>query len=211
MLNFKLQEMNDLHNSGKRIVYPKAIANRTLSTEELAQKMQEYNMGFPPGTVKGVLEGVAHLMEYMMEMGFNVKLDGIGTFSLSVGFDDEKTNEMASDKDKMLYRKVSVKDVNYKADPKLVKTLKKKVELDRKESEVSKLQKTKYSLDERIKRALKIIDKYGFITLTDYAYINDISRTKASRELKAITTQEGAPIRSSGSGSHKIWVRREGC
>lgn len=207
MVNYKLQEMNDLHNSGKRIVYPKVIANRTLSTEELAQKMQEYNMGFPQGTVKGVLEGVAHMMEYMMEMGFKVKLDGIGTFSLSIGFDDEKTNEMASDKDKMLYRDVSVKDVNYKADPKLVNTLKKKTTLDRKQSEVSKLQKTQYSLDQRIKRALKIIDKYGFISLTDYAYINDISRTKASRELKSICEKEDSPLCCCGSGSHKIWVR----
>lgn len=209
MVNYKLQEMNDLHNSGKRIVYPKVIANRTLSTEELAQKMQEYNMGFPQGTVKGVLEGVAHMMEYMMEMGFKVKLDGIGTFSLSIGFDDEKTNEMASDKDKMLYRDVSVKDVNYKADPKLVNTLKKKTTLDRKQSEVSKLQKTQYSLDQRIKRALKIIDKYGFISLTDYAYINDISRTKASRELKSICGKEDSPLSCCGSGSHKIWVRKK--
>lgn len=201
--------MPDLNNSGKRIVYPKAIANRTLSTDELAEKMREYNMGFSPSTVKGVLEGVAHMMEYMMEMGFNVKLDGIGTFSIAIGFDDSKTNEMASDKDKMLYRDVSVKDVNYKADTKLVKMLKKKITLDRKENEVQKLQKTQYSLDERINRALRIIDKYGFFALTDYAYINDISRTKASRELKVITAREDSPIMSCGNGSHKIWVKRK--
>lgn len=207
MVNYKLQEMNDLKNSGKHIVYPKAIANRTLSTDELVQKMQEYNMGVPANVAKSVLGGVAHMMEYMLEMGFNVKLDGIGTFSLSVGFDDEKTNEMESDKDKMLYRKVSVKDVCYKADPKLVKTLKKKVDLDRKESEVSKITQTQYSPDERINRALSIIDKYGFISLTDYAYVNGISRTKASRELKAITAREDSPITSCGNGSHKIWVK----
>lgn len=198
-----------MDNTGKRVVYPKAIASRTLSTDEFIQKMRDYNLGYAPGTVRGVLNDVAHMMEYMMEMGFNVKLDGIGTFSLSVGFTDNKTNEMTSDKDKMLYRKVSVKDVNYKADPNLVKNLKNGVTLDRQESEVSKLQKTRYSLDERIGRALRIIEKQGFISLTDYAYINDITRTKASRELKVITSQTNSPIQSSGNGSHKIWVKRK--
>lgn len=209
MLNYKLQEMPDLSNSGKRIVYPKAVANRTISTDELIQKMHDYNFGYAPGTVKGVLEDVLHMVQYMMEMGCNVKLDGLGTFSLSIGFDDDKPNEMASDKDKMPYRKVSVKDVIYKADADLVKGLKMKVELNRQQSGVNKLQKTQYTQQDRISRALILIEKQGFFSLSDYANINNISRTKASRELKAITSLNDSPFDTSGRGSHKVWIKKK--
>ncbi len=209
MLNYKMQEMPDLHNSGKKVVYPKPVINRTLSTDDFIEKMRDYNFGHPAGTIKGVLADISTMMEYMMEMGYNVKLDGIGTFSLAIGFDDEKPNEMTSEDDKMLYRKVGVKNVNYKADPNLVKDLKQMVKLTRLESEVSTLQESKYSLDDRIKRAVKLIEKNGYITLTDYADINNISRTKASRELKVVCDKEDSPIKSHGNGSHKVWVKNE--
>ena len=35
MAKYKLQEMPDMNESGKRKVYPKMVINRTLSTKEL--------------------------------------------------------------------------------------------------------------------------------------------------------------------------------
>ena len=34
MAKYKLQEMPDVHNTGKRKVYPKIVTNRTLSRKE---------------------------------------------------------------------------------------------------------------------------------------------------------------------------------
>ena len=34
MAKYKLQEMPDVHNTGKRKVYPKMVTNRTLSRKE---------------------------------------------------------------------------------------------------------------------------------------------------------------------------------
>lgn len=209
MANFKLQEMNDLNNSGKRIVYPKVETKSTLSTDEVCEKMHSYNPAYSPSLVKTVLEDLSTFMVHMMDMGYNIKLDGLGTFSLSIGFTDDKPNSMQGDNDKMLYRKVAVKDVNYKVDTELLKELKKEVDLQRVESEVQTISKPQYSEEKRIERALKVIEKNGFITLTDYAYINDISRSMASRELKKICEKENSPIKSSGNGSHKIWVKSE--
>lgn len=207
MANFKLQEMNDLNNSGKRIVYPKVESNRTLSTDDVCEKMHAYNPAYSSSLIRTVLDDLSDFIVHMMDMGYNVKLDGLGTFSLSIGFTDDKPNEMQGDEDKMLYRKVAVKDVNYKVDTELLEKLKRKVDLVRVESEVQKIQKSQYSEEERIQRAIKIIEKNGFITLTDYAYINDLSRSMASRDLKKICEKEGSPIKSSGNGSHKIWVK----
>ena len=54
-------------------------------------------------------------------MGYNVNLEGIGIFSFSLGFGDDKPTEMQSAEDKMTYRKVGVKNINFKASPEFVK------------------------------------------------------------------------------------------
>ena len=54
-----------------------------------------------------------------------------------------------------------------------------------------------------------MIEANGFITLSDYAYINNLSRTAASMELKELTNDKTSPIDSLGRGSHKVWVKRK--
>ena len=178
MTKYKLQEMPDVHNTGKRKVYPKIVTNRTLSRKEFIKRMQGYHRGISESTTEAVLLDVADMLVEMLSMGYNVNLEGIGTFSLSLGFEDDKPTEMQSAEDKMTYRKVGVKDINFKASPEFA-------------------------------RALKVIEANGLITLSDYAYINNLSRTAASLELKEITADRNSPIGSMGSGSHKVWVKRK--
>ena len=56
---------------------------------------------------------VADMLVNVLSMGYNVNLEGIGTFSLSLGFEDDKPTEMQGEEDKMAYRKVGVKDINF--------------------------------------------------------------------------------------------------
>ena len=71
------------------------------------------------------------------------------------------------------------------------------------------IRKQLYSKEERIARALEVIETNGLITLSDYAYINNLSRTAASMELKELTDDKTSPIGSMGRGSHKVWVKRK--
>ena len=57
-------------------------------------------------------------------------------------------------------------------------------------------------------RALQVIEQNGYICLTDYASINNLSRTVASMDLKEITDNPSSPIQSRGNGTHKIWIKR---
>ena len=154
---------------------------------------------------------VADMLVKMLSMGYNVNLEGLGTFSLSLGFEDDKPTEMQSADDKMTYRKVGVKDINFKASPELVREVKRETDrdLERDMGGVNVIRKQLYSREERIARALEVIEDNGFITLSDYASINNLSRTSASLELKKITADRTSPIGSMGSGSHKVWVKRK--
>ena len=211
MAKYKLQEMSDVHHTGKRKVYPKMVVNRTLSRKEFIERMQGYHRGISASTTEAVLMDVEEILVEMLSMGYNVNLEGLGTFSLSLGFEDDKPTEMQGDDDKMTYRKVGVRDVNFKASPDFIKSVKRETDpdLEREMSGVKQILKQKYTREERIARALDVIDENGFIGLTDYAYINNLSRTAASLELKEISHDETVPIRSVGQHSHKVWVRRK--
>lgn len=211
MAKYKLQEMSDVHHTGKRKVYPKMVVNRTLSRKEFIERMQGYHRGISASTTEAVLMDVEEILVEMLSMGYNVNLEGLGTFSLSLGFEDDKPTEMQGDDDKMTYRKVGVRDVNFKASPDFIKSVKQAADrdLERDMGGVKLILKKKYTREERIARALDVIDENGFIGLTDYAYINNLSRTAASLELKEISHDETVPIRSVGQHSHKVWVRRK--
>ncbi len=204
MTKYKLQEMPDVHNTGKRRVYPKMVTNRTLSRKEFIKRMQGYHRGISESTTEAVLLDVADMLVEMLSMGYNVNLEGIGTFSLSLGFEDDKPTEMQSEEDKMTYRKVGVKDINFKASPEFIKDVKRETDrdLERDMGGVKVIRKQLYSREERIARALEVIE-------ADYASINNLSRTAASMELKELTNDKTSPIDSLGRGSHKVWVKRK--
>ena len=211
MAKYKLQELNDLRDEGKRRVYPKMVTNRTLSRKEFVKMMQNYHRGISESTTEAVLTDVVDMLADMLSMGYNVNLEGFGTFSLSLGFEDDKPTEMQTDDDLMKYRKVGVKNVNFNSSPEFVKAVKMETDcdLEREMSGVKVIRKQLYSKEERIARALEVIEKNGVLTLGDYASINNLSRTAASMELKELTCDKSSPIDSLGRGSHKVWVKRK--
>ena len=209
MAIYKLQEMPDVQNKGKKRVYPKLVVNRQMNTKEFIEKMHFRNRSIPPSLTMAVLTDIADYLGEMLSMGYTVKLDDLGTFSLSLDFDDEKTKELTSEDDKMLYRKVTVKDVNFKSDSKLVKFVNRKIYLEREPGGVTRLYKKKYTLEERIQRGMDWLKEHVFFTLQDYAELNNLSRTTASLELKKLTTGPDAPFDYTGRSPHKIWTKKE--
>ncbi len=208
MAKYKLQEMPDVHSTGMKRVYPKLVTNRQLGTKEFIDRMRTHNHAISASVVQAVLTDIADYLGEMLAMGYTVKLDDIGTFSLSLDFDDEKSVEMQDEEDKMLYRKVKVKDVNYKSAPELMKYVNRKIELERDMGGVSRLYKKKYTREERIERGLEWLESHPFFTLKDYAEMNNMSRTTASLELKELTSGDEAPFSYMGSGSHKVWIKK---
>ena len=152
-------------------------------------------------------------MKSWMPMGHNIKIDGLGVFSLTLGFDEsspsEKTElENADDNPKTKYRHVCIKGINFKPDPKLLQALNKEATFERGEADVQVPQKTKLSLEERLARAKAIIAKNGFMTLYDYANATSQSRSVASKDLRKIVADPTSGITTRGSHSHKVWIIR---
>lgn len=214
MPKYILQELPEEMTNGKKIVYPKMQTYSLHDYETVIQHMREYAPSFSEGTIRGVLDALASVMGNWMPMGHNIKIDGLGVFSLTLGFDESSPSEKAalenySDNPKTKYRHVCIKGINFKPDQKLLTALNKDVRFERAEADIQVPQKTKLSREERQAKAKSILAKNGFMTLYDYANATHQSRSVASKDLRQIVADANSGITTRGSHSHKVWIAKK--
>ena len=211
MAKYVLQELPEEMSDGKKIVYPKMQTYSLHDFETVIEHMHDYAGSFSEGMIRGVFDALVSVMKSWMPMGHNIQIDGLGVFSLTLGFDESSPSEKAESKNtdgdpKTKYRHVCIKGINFKPDPKLLQALNKEATFERGESDVQVPQKTKLTREERLARAKAIIEKNGFMTLYDYANATSQSRSVASKDLRQIVADSTSGITTRGSHSHKVWI-----
>ena len=213
MPKYILQELPGEMTNGKKIVYPKMQTYSLHDYETVIEHMHDYAGNFSEGMIRGVFDALVSVMKSWMPMGHNIKIDGLGVFSLTLGFDESSPSEKAELKNpdgdpKTKYRHICIKGINFKPDPKLLQALNKEATFERGEADVQVPQKTKLSREERLAKAKAIIEKNGFMTLYDYANATHQSRSVASKDLRQIVAEPNSGITTRGSHSHKVWVAK---
>ena len=213
MANYILKEMAEGMADGHKTLYPKMQTYSLHDYETVIDHMRDYAGSLSKGTIRAVFDALVSVMESWMPMGHNIKIDGLGVFSLSLGFDESSPSEKmelknTADDPKTKYRHVCIKGINFKPDPKLLQALNKEATFERGEIDVQVPQKTKLSREERIARAKAIIAKNGFMTLYDYANATHQSRSVASKDLRQIVADPNSGITIRGSHSHKVWIAK---
>ena len=206
MTQFVLKEMNDLDGKGKGRVYPQVVINRLMTTEDLVERMQN-NTRLGSAVIHAMLLSLGENIATLLESGFSVKIDNFGTFSLALGFADKKGNKLEDEDDKMNYRRVMVKNITFKPESDLIFKINKNIRLERHVPGVVKSESDSFTPEERRLRAIDFIDRHGQITLQEYANLNNISRSKASRELNKLEDIEGSGIIGYGNAPHKVWKK----
>ena len=214
MPKYILQELPEEMTDGKKVVYPKMQTYSLHDYETVLQHMSVYTGNISEGIIRAVFDALASTMESWMPMGHNIKIDGLGVFSLSLGFDESSPSEKAEmqradDDTKTRYRHVCIKDINFKPDQKLLQALNKAALFERGEADVLVPQKTKFSRKERLAKAKAIIAQNGFMTLYDYANATLQSRSVASKDLRQIVADPTSGITTRGSHSHKVWIAED--
>lgn len=217
MANYILQELPEDLSDGKKVVFPKMQTYSLHDYETVLKHMRTYAGNFSEGNIRAVFDALISTMVSWMPLGHNIKIDGLGVFSLSLGFDTSTPSEKAiadadnSDKDnqepaKNKYRHVCIKGINFKPDPQLLKDMNSEATFDRIESEVFVPKKQKRTYEERISIAQELIRKNGFMTLSDYAIATGFCRTAASHDLRKLVADPNTHITIRGSHSHKVWI-----
>lgn len=211
MANYVIKEMPTGMGNGKEgRIYPKMQVYTEFDYDKVIELVHTNSPAFSKATIRGVLDTLAVVMKSYLPLGHTMKIDNLGVFSLSLEFADNETEvdsqqEAQESKSKKKYHHVKVKGVNFKVDKKLVDGINKENTFERTSGNSSS--PSPYSLEERLQRALQHIDKHGFITLQEYANLNRLSYTTASRELAKLVADSHSGIKAKGAASHKVWVR----
>ena len=213
MANFVLQELPDEMTDGRKIVYPKMQTYSLHDYETVIKHMRTYAGNISEGIVRAVFDAFASTMQSWMPLGHSIKIDGLGVFSLSLGFDTSIPSEEAIAKNiqdgeepKTRYKHVCIKGINFKPDPELLKKMNHEATFDRVSTDVVVPQKNKLTHEERLEKAKAIISRQGYMTLSDYAIATGQCRTSASDDLKRIVADADSGITTRGSHSHKVWI-----
>ena len=212
MANYVIKEMpTGMGNGKKGRLFPKMQVYTEFDYDKVVELIHTNSPAFSQATVRGVLDTLAVVMKSYLPMGHTMKIDNLGVFSLSLEFVDneaDSTNPQATQvfASKKKYHHVRVKGVNFKVDKKLVDDINQENSFER--TTANPTSPSPYSLEERLQRALTHIDKHGFITLQEYANLNRLSYSSASRELAKLVLDPSSGIKAKGAASHKVWVRR---
>lgn len=214
MANYIIKEMPVGMGNGKEgRIFPKMQVYTEFDYDKVVELVHTNSPAFSEATVRGVLDTLAVVMKSYLPMGHTMKIDNLGVFSLSLEFADNETEtdnqqdtqENQETGSKKKYHHVRVKGVNFKVDKKLVNAINKENTFERTSGNPST--PSPYSPDERLQRALSHIKRHGFITLQEYANLNRLSYSSASRELAKLVADPNSGIKAKGAGSHKVWVR----
>lgn len=213
MANYVLQELPEELADGKKVVFPKMQTYSLHDYETVMKHMRDYTGNISEGLIRAVFDAFTSVMESWMPLGHTLKIDGLGVFSLSLGFDTSTPSEKAiansnhQEEDiKTKYRHVCIKGINFKPDPELIKKMNGQTTFDRVETNIVTPRKKKYTREERIEKAKAIIEKNGYFTLTDYAIATDQCKAAASLDLRNIVADAASGITTRGNHSHKVWV-----
>ena len=200
MANYVIKEMpTGMGNGKKGRIYPKMQVYTEFDYDKVVELVHTNSPAFSKATVRGVLDTLAVVMKSYLPLGHTMKIDNLGVFSLSLEFADEDIQKK--------YHHVRAKGVNFKVDKRMVEAINKENSFERTTSNPSS--PSPYTLEERLQRALSHIDQHGFITLQEYANLNRLSYSTASRELAKLVADPQSGIKPKGAASHKVWVRRQ--
>ncbi len=216
MANYYLQKLPEGMKESEEVVYPKMQTYNMHDFETVLKHMQTYAGNFSEGTMRAVIDALVQTMKSWMPLGHSIKIDGLGVFTLSLGFDTSTPSEkeianekVGADKGKTKYRHICIKSIKFKPDGELLADMNREATFDKVETEVKMPRKNKFSREERLAKAMAIIEKSGYMTLSDYSRATGLSRAAASRDLKSLVADQTSGIASRGSHSHKVWVKKE--
>lgn len=207
MAEYEMQESNLPNEEGKRILFPRMVINTQRDLEDIAKAISQTST-FSPGDIKGLIIALADEIAYRMGEGCSVKIDGIGTFTPSLGLRkgiERESNEEGGQKRNSV--SIDIDNIDFRADKEFIVKTGMNCTLHRSKKKFQRSSQN-FSPDERLQKALKHLETHPFITVLDYCRLTGLLRNAAAQELRRWKADPQSGIDSIGKGSHKVYVRK---
>lgn len=208
MADYVKQELPNLDGKGEDRSYYRILKRGNVNNKQLIDRI--CNLGgssLSRGTIIHVLDTVAEEMARQLADGYSVTLDGIGTFSATIGVKEGKEQDtFYGEEVKRNAKSLEVKNVTFRSDKELVKEVSRRCDLKR--AGVFQIHRSKYNKEERLKLALDYLSTHSVMRIQDYVELTGLSRTSATLELKEFRENPESGITTSGRGTTKVYIKR---
>ena len=219
MVEYYKREIADLNNTGRKQYRYEIHSKGNVNLDELAQNVQNRHRTLNSTELKGIVEDFIQEMAKQLSKGYSVTLGELGCFQLRIALTDEKREEEAERKangkadsgtgiKEPNARSLGVRGINFKAGKRYVRDLKIAMgqRLRREEFGARHLMVSPFSLEGRIENAVNHVRQIGYIRIKEYAQINGISNSAASRELHELTNnRDDFPLMPDGRGPSRVY------
>lgn len=211
MAKYIKKEIVDLNGTGEGTkAYYRMKVEERLSFGDFLRKCSKSHRLYPTNVIQGVMSAVCTELAYQLSCGNSVKIDGLGLFNAKVGIKKYKNQEMDDSFEVGTRRRnamsLGVTGVSFKADKQLVRDIAGQCQLERGADD--RLRRSRFTKEERIERAIQYLRQNGFMHARDYASLNGLSQSTATRELRH-DLHGSATITSRGEKSAKIYLLKE--
>lgn len=205
MAKYIKQEMNDLRGTGKKNAFYRLERAGHITSDEFVKLVSAPGMGVTDGTAIQVFKHAAYQLANALAQGYSVTLDGIGTFSATVGVVADKEMDGLEEGDEQRNaRSLKLDGVNFRVDVNLLRQANAHCKLER--GRVSRLQPSPYTVEQRLQLAKEYLTVHNFMRIADYMKLTKQSRFTATKELVVFREDEATGITTVGRGSSKLYV-----
>ena len=207
MAEYFKREIADLNGTGKKQYRYEVRSNGHYGLKQLAKEVHKHYRTIDASELEGIATSFLEEMAEALANGYSVTLGELGNFSLSIGKKDKELDEPTEGEtgSEPNARSLCVRGINFKANKRYVQDVNHLCKLEREYGGTAHLHTSPYSQEERIARAVAYVRQKGFLRIDNYAALNGISPTKASRELRQLDGTPGFPLTSDGRGPGKVY------
>ncbi len=194
-IRYDFKENPFKEEDGKRVLYPSVVVKETLDTEKIISSIARHS-AYTKGTLSGVVNEVIDEIVERLQNGYNVKIDRLGTFSLSLSARE------VTDRDEIRSPSIHIERVHFRPANDLVKRVRSKATIERAEYgfRPSSKENTK---EERWALLAAYLQEHGSITRIRYSELMGLARSTASLELNK-WVEEQKLVRD-GKHSHVVF------
>ena len=207
MAKYIKQEMTDLNGTGSTQAYYRIQLNRHIDFQEFAERCTRHG-GMQRSTVVGAAAHMAHELALLLADGYSVTIDGLGTFKPRLGVrPDKEQDAFEAGESQRNVVSIGVSGVSYRADKELIAETDGYCSLER--GEASRLRRSKYAPEERIRLAKDYLREHALMRTADYAALTGLSLTTATRELRRLSLDPSTGIVAQGRRSAQVYLLSE--
>ena len=194
------------YGSGKKKCYYKVRTSSHFKSDDFIELPCKSGSGLSKGDVVKVMGGIVDELKQWLPIGHTVTIDGLGTFSLSIGVTDDKdVEDFDGNGQKVTGKRLGVRNVLFRPDRQLVKDIADRCILHKGKAVANN--RSPYTREERLGLALDYLAEHPFMRVSDYMSLTQLPHSTAAKELKEFCNQSTG-ITFEGRGNTKAYIKR---